>query len=189
MTSCRLESLSVSPHYSRVRVHETRWRRYGCYSTRPARRRLRRATRERIRRFVCTNYAGVLIIGSDLPTLPPTHVESAIAALVRSTDPVVIGPALDGGYYLIGLRMCHPELFRGIPWSTAAVCGETACIANRSGLAVSFAPSWYDVDSIEDLHRVLERGHGWARGGRTRAWLGARLAGNSVVGGKGGTGK
>ena len=119
------------------------------------------------------HYTGVVIMGSDLPTLPPTHVESAVSALTRQVDPVVLGPTLDGGYYLIGLRKHHPELFRGSPWSTDAVCDTTADIANRGGLAVSLAPAWYDVDSVHDLHRVVEAPDN--KGRRTRAWVTARF--------------
>lgn len=121
-------------------------------------------------------YTGVLVIGSDLPTLPPAHVESAISALTEQVDPVVLGPALDGGYYLIGLRKNHPELFRGIPWSTDAVCDTTADIATRGGLTVSLAPAWYDIDSVDDLHRVVEApDHNSAQGRRTREWVIARF--------------
>ena len=99
-------------------------------------------------------YAGVLIVGSDLPTLPVEYLDLAAAQLTALDDPVVLGPARDGGYYLIGLRRPHPELFRGVAWSTERVLSETIAIARGSGLQVSFVPEWYDIDSVEDLRRA-----------------------------------
>ena len=106
--------------------------------------------------LLARRYPGVLIIGSDLPTLPVHHVEQAVSALMAHPDPIVLGPARDGGYYLIGLRKLHPELFHDVPWSTAAVLTTTVEIANRLGLPVSLVPEWYDVDSIDDLEGAIQ---------------------------------
>lgn len=100
-------------------------------------------------------YDAAALIGSDLPTLPAGHVEQGIEALLRHPDPLVLGPADDGGYYLIGLRRPHPALFQGIPWSTADVLATTRAIAEGEGLSVTLIPSWYDIDAVPDLERAL----------------------------------
>jgi uncharacterized protein len=81
---------------------------------------------------------------------------------------MALGPASDGGYYLIGLRTLAPELFDSIPWSTPEVLATTLRVAQSSGLSVSLAPTWYDVDGIDDLRRVTSEKIA-AR--RTRAWI------------------
>jgi rSAM/selenodomain-associated transferase 1 len=103
-------------------------------------------------------YDAAALIGSDLPTLPPAWVEQGLEALGRAGDPVVLGPAEDGGYYLIGLRRPHPELFRGVPWSTDGVLAATRAIAARHALEVTLLPPWYDVDTVPDLERALRAG-------------------------------
>ena len=105
------------------------------------------------------DFSGALIIGSDLPTLPAEYLRLAAAQLMALDDPVVLGPARDGGYYLIGLRNPHTELFRGVAWSTATVLSETVDIARGAGLHVSFVPEWYDIDSVEDLRRAAAEPH------------------------------
>lgn len=111
----------------------------------------------------------VVIVGSDLPDLPPSIVRRAIGALERPGDRVVIGPALDGGYYLVGLKAPHRSLFAGIDWSTPAVLGQTLDRARTLGLQVELLPPWADVDDPSDLQRLArERSPGAAR---TRAWI------------------
>ena len=103
-------------------------------------------------------YAAAALVGSDLPTLPASYVEQGIEALMRYSDPVVLGPAEDGGYYFVALCRAHPDLFRGIPWSTADVLNATCAVAARESLLVTLIPSWYDIDSIPDLDRALAAG-------------------------------
>lgn len=91
----------------------------------------------------------VVVIGSDCPDLNAPLMAEAFQ-LLRQHD-LVLGPALDGGYYLIGLRRLIPELFTGIPWSTAEVLQQTITIAKRLGLAVAKLPLLSDVDRPEDL--------------------------------------
>lgn len=109
----------------------------------------------------------VVLIGSDLPTLPPEHLVAAMAALDRA--PLVIGPADDGGYYLIGLREPHPELFEGVTWGSEDVLAQTMAITRRVGLSVEMTSAWHDVDAPEDLQRVVG-----TRARHTRAWLESR---------------
>lgn len=124
-------------------------------------------------------YSAVTIIGSDLPTLPAEHVERGIAVLRREADPLVLGPSIDGGYYLVGLRMNHPEIFHGIPWSTGDVLAATLSAAEAHRLPVTLIPSWYDIDSVDDLRRVLEPStEGARKPRRTHAWLTARFGSN-----------
>ena len=72
-------------------------------------------------------------------------------ALGREGDRVVLGPAADGGYYLIGLKRAHPELFAGVRWSTDAVYADTLAKAKLAGLEVVELPLWYDVDDAPTL--------------------------------------
>lgn len=96
--------------------------------------------------------AAAIAIGADCPDLTPGLLKRAFETLA-DTD-AVIGPACDGGYYLLGLRRTVPELFRDIAWGTGAVCGQTLAIAGRLGLAVHKLPMLRDIDRPEDLVRV-----------------------------------
>jgi hypothetical protein len=87
-----------------------------------------------------------ILINSDSPTLPPSLLVQAIQALREPGDRVVLGPATDGGYYLIGLKVVHQQLFRGIPWSTAGVYRHTVERARNIGLPIVTLPFWYDID-------------------------------------------
>jgi rSAM/selenodomain-associated transferase 1 len=115
-------------------------------------------------------YSAVVMIGSDLPSLPPSHLVQAFQSVRDEPDPVVIGPATDGGYYLIGLRRPCPALFTSITWGAPDVLTTTIRIAETSGLAVSFVAPWHDVDTMDDLRRVLRDSEGATR---TRAWASA----------------
>jgi glycosyltransferase A (GT-A) superfamily protein (DUF2064 family) len=91
-------------------------------------------------------------MNSDGPTLPLAHLEAAFAGLDGAD--VTLGPGHDGGYYLIGMKRLHPELFQGIDWSTERVVGQTLAACRRLGLAVRMLPEWYDVDVGADLDRL-----------------------------------
>ena len=90
--------------------------------------------------------ASARLLNADSPTLPAVTLEAAIVALRRPGDRVVLGPALDGGYYLIGLKRSVPEMFHSIPWSTGRVMAATEARAGALGLAIERLPAWYDVD-------------------------------------------
>jgi rSAM/selenodomain-associated transferase 2/rSAM/selenodomain-associated transferase 1 len=113
-------------------------------------------------------YSAVVMIGSDLPSLPTSHLAQAFHYLRDRPDGLVIGPATDGGYYLIGLRRARPELFTSIAWGTADVLTTTTSIAETCGLTVSFVSPWHDVDTVDDLRRVLRDSNDAPR---TRAWV------------------
>lgn len=101
-----------------------------------------------------------LLIGTDLPTLPPGHLDTAARALGPGT-PLVFGPATDGGYYLVGAHRTAladwprvvDRLFTGIPWSAGDVLHRT--LARAGGLDVALAPAWYDVDDPAGLARLV----------------------------------
>jgi uncharacterized protein len=95
--------------------------------------------------------APVIFFGSDTPDLSPTHVEAAIAALARCD--VAIGPADDGGYYLIALSTPYPDLFRDIRWSSEHTMADTLARAQNSGLRVELLQTLHDCDRPEDLAR------------------------------------
>jgi rSAM/selenodomain-associated transferase 2/rSAM/selenodomain-associated transferase 1 len=120
-------------------------------------------------------YSTVVMVGSDLPSLPTSHVAQAFQYLRDRPDALVIGPAADGGYYLIGLRRLCPALFTPVALSTADVLTTTTSIAETCGLTVSFVPTWHDVDTVDDLRRVLRDPHGAAH---TRTWVTAHGLGS-----------
>ncbi len=91
----------------------------------------------------------VVVIGTDCPDLKAEVMVKAFHALEQHD--LVLGPAQDGGYYLIGLCRLIPELFTGISWSTAEVLQQTMSIAQRLELAVAYLPMLSDVDRPEDL--------------------------------------
>jgi hypothetical protein len=91
----------------------------------------------------------VVLIGSDCPTLTGKILAEALAGL-HDTD-IVLGPARDGGYYLIGLRKPVPGLFQNMPWGTDQVLAETRQAAERQGLKIQLLESLSDVDRPEDL--------------------------------------
>ncbi len=116
----------------------------------------------------------VVAIGSDLPDLPARLLEDSLAALGARDDRIVLGPATDGGYYLIGMNRPHPEAFAAIDWSTAGVLEQTLAVLTAHHVPVTLLRRWSDIDTADDLRRVLggERGGGAAR---TRTWAAGHL--------------
>lgn len=107
-------------------------------------------------------YEGACLVNADSPTLPTSLLLEAITRLRAPGDRVVLGPATDGGYYLIGLKHPHRRLFHDIAWSTERVYRQTAERAASIGLEVTTLPAWYDVDdaaSLGWLCRELFEGH------------------------------
>jgi rSAM/selenodomain-associated transferase 1 len=105
----------------------------------------------------------VLLVNGDSPTLPAGFLVQAIEALREPGDRMVLGPASDGGYYLIGLKHPHRRLFTQIAWGTEAVARSTCERAAEIGLATTLLPEWYDIDDVETL-----------------GWLKDELAGDST---------
>jgi uncharacterized protein len=104
--------------------------------------------------FLNAGYGAMCLINSDSPTLPKSVLEKAVRALQLPGDRVVLGPADDGGYYLIGLKKAHPQLFADIEWSTEKVLTQTLERAAQVKLEVVLLPVWYDVDDGNSLERL-----------------------------------
>ncbi|MGE3803318.1 MAG: TIGR04282 family arsenosugar biosynthesis glycosyltransferase, partial [Gemmataceae bacterium] len=88
----------------------------------------------------------VVLVGSDAPSLPTGHIEQAFAELAHAD--IVIGPASDGGYYLIGCARQLPPIFTGVRWSSSYVLADTIARLEDSGLFLALLPPWYDVDTL-----------------------------------------
>jgi len=101
------------------------------------------------------NFDAAILVGSDIPWLTAERVREA-ADVLEASGGVVLGPADDGGYYLIGMTRAHEALFEGIAWGTATVLKDTLHVAERSEIAANLLQSAYDVDTIDDVRR-LER--------------------------------
>ncbi len=91
----------------------------------------------------------VIITGSDLPSLPAEIITEAAAAL-KEKD-IVIGPAADGGYYLIGMQIPQPFIFTCNEWGSDSVLIKTLNLASEHNLKTHFLPEWYDVDNFNEL--------------------------------------
>lgn len=99
-------------------------------------------------------YPKILIVGSDSPTLPLSSVSQAIVTL-DSRD-IVLGPSVDGGYYLLGFSAAHlaktvPFVFEEIAWSTESVFRQTVARVRSIGATLGLLPPWYDVDTPADV--------------------------------------
>ena len=120
----------------------------------------------RMRRAFARCFAGgavrCVMLGTDSPGLPLRHVREAFRRL-RASD-AVVGPALDGGYYLLGLARPTPELLRGMPWSSPDLLRATHARAAQLGLSLAVLPPWFDVDQPADLDVLA----GLAAAGRLR---------------------
>ncbi len=109
-------------------------------------------------------YDQIALLAGDAPGLPAPIVEGAFAALADA--PSALGPAEDGGYYLIAMRAPQPALFPpGIAWGTGEVAAQTYAAAAAAGLAMATLPTWYDIDTAADLGRL----HADLRAGRAHA--------------------
>jgi len=105
----------------------------------------------------CHGAPTVLAVGGDCPALDQSMLQQAHQALTKVD--AVLGPASDGGYYLLGLKEPCPELFQGISWSTPEVLVETREQLKRKGLSFSELPVLSDVDTAEDWRAAIAAGH------------------------------
>jgi rSAM/selenodomain-associated transferase 1 len=101
-------------------------------------------------RDLLASHAGAILVNADSPTLPVSILRAAVEA-TRLGGAVVLSPAFDGGYTLIGVSRLHERLYQDIPWSTAAVHRTTVERAAEIGLPVVNVPGWYDVDDAASL--------------------------------------
>ncbi len=101
-------------------------------------------------------FESLCLIDSDSPTVPPRAFAEAVEILGKPGDRVVLGPSDDGGYYLIGLKSVHREVFDRIDWSTEQVLEQTKARAREAGLEVHLLPVWYDIDDSVTLRRLCQ---------------------------------
>jgi rSAM/selenodomain-associated transferase 1 len=113
-------------------------------------------------------YCMVAAINSDSPTLPEAYLIQAFERLEKAD--IVLGPCEDGGYYLIGLKRPIPEIILPVQMSTAYVLTDTLALIKEQGLSVELLPTWYDVDTAEELDRLQQELIG--KESRTAAWFG-----------------
>jgi rSAM/selenodomain-associated transferase 1 len=107
-----------------------------------------------------TGAGAVVLIGSDLPTLPPENIVHAFDLLegagfspaVPGCD-VVLGPSEDGGFYLVGARGHMPDIFSAVDWGQSDVLERVSAAAHYAGVTIARAPEWWDVDAPQDLRR------------------------------------
>jgi len=107
---------------------------------------------------------GVVLLGSDLPDITPAVVARALAWLDDDPASLVLGPATDGGYYLLAATRV-PDVFDGIDWGSSRVLEQTLAAADRAGMRVHLLEPLTDVDTPGDLREVTAR--------RTRQWAAA----------------
>ncbi len=105
-------------------------------------------------------FGAACLVNSDSPTLPTSVLIQAAQIILAPGDRVVLGPAEDGGYYLLGMKRPHAELFADIAWSTDEVAAATRARADSVGLEVVMLPAWYDVDDTDSLARLLAEAGG-----------------------------
>ena len=139
--------------------------------------------------LLAAGYGSACLVDADSPTLPTSVLIAAARALSPPGDRVVLGPAEDGGYYLIGLKRAHARLFEDIAWSTSAVFAQTVERARELGLESIVLPPWYDIDELASLRRLDAELFGAAgadnpdeayRAPHTRAFLNALSAGDAA---------
>ena len=130
---------------------------------------------------LASGHPRVIVIGSDAPTLPVTHV----ADLLQSTADVALGPASDGGFYAIAARKTHPRMFEHVTWSQPDTMARTVEAVQRTGLSVDIGAEWFDVDEPADLEVLLAASdvppHTAACLRRIRALPGSALSARSVA--------
>jgi len=102
-------------------------------------------------------YEAVSIIDSDTPDLPRSIVQQSFQLLTADRVDAVFGPCYDGGYYLVGMRQPHPELFQKIPWSTESVLPQTLEKAHSLCLQTKLLPRWNDLDTFQDLLKYYQK--------------------------------
>src|SRR5438094_1924170 len=99
-------------------------------------------------------FESVCLIDSDSPTVPAENFAQAVKLLRCLGDRILLGPCDDGGYYLIGIKKPHQEIFERIDWSTERVLAQTKQRARELGLEVKLLPAGYDVDDDASLRRL-----------------------------------
>ncbi len=113
----------------------------------------------------------VCLVNADSPTLPTARLIEAARALLAPGQRIVLGPAEDGGYYLLGMKRPDAHLFADIAWSTGNVASATRARASALGLDVIALPAWYDVDDLASLDRLVSGVDDGYAAPATNAWI------------------
>jgi rSAM/selenodomain-associated transferase 1 len=108
-----------------------------------------------VRALLDEGFDSVCVLNADSPNLPTEYLVRAAQMLAEPGAGAVMGAAEDGGYYLLGMRAPHAELFADIAWSTDVVAAQTRARAQSCGIALRELPAWYDVDDAASLRRLL----------------------------------
>ena len=114
-----------------------------------------------VQAMLAQGHGAACVLNSDSPTLPTAILAQAARALLEPPDRIVLGPAEDGGYYLLGMKSAHAEMFSDIAWSTDDVAEATRRRARSLGLQVIELATWYDVDDGATLDRLLRDTDGY----------------------------
>jgi len=109
-----------------------------------------------IQSLLARGYQSACVLNSDSPTLPTSILTRTAQLLAEPGDRAVLGPADDGGYYLLGVKAAHAHLFADIAWSTERVAEQTTARAKEIGLELITLPAWYDVDDAASLYRLID---------------------------------
>lgn len=107
-------------------------------------------------REILTRYEAVLFLGSDMPEITPDIILEAQAKMLSGE--IVVGPAHDGGYYLLGIKQASPCMFQNIPWGTAQVLEKTLIRIREKNLAYSLLPPQADIDTWDNLINFYSAG-------------------------------
>ena len=107
------------------------------------------------RALLARGFAAACVLGADSPTLPTAELVRAVRVLLGAEADAVLGPAEDGGYWLLGLRQPHPAPFAGIAWSTDSVADATRTRLRDAGLSTVELAPWYDLDDRAALARLV----------------------------------
>ncbi len=105
-----------------------------------------------------SEYKQAVIIGTDIPELNSEIIFESFEQLDKYDS--VIGPSSDGGYYLLGIKQIHPELFREINWSTHQVLNETLQKINNLKISYYLMGKLTDIDTANDLHEWMKNING-----------------------------
>jgi hypothetical protein len=115
-----------------------------------------------IQGMMALGHTAACVLSADSPTLPTHLLVRAAEILLVPGERAVLGPAEDGGYYLLGLKTANPMMFADIAWSTASVADETRDRARSLGLPLVELQTWYDVDSVDSLRVLMGETSGYA---------------------------
>lgn len=97
-----------------------------------------------------------LAIGAHTPGMPDALIEGAVRSLQDARADAVVGPAHDGGFYLLGVRHLPPGLFDEVSWASGESCESIVCALQRRNLRTTMLEPWFDVDEPNDLYRLVD---------------------------------